>query len=122
MSSPELQEIYIPQLIPIQSIIDPDKLRKFIGPLLPIDVMPYEGNGDRARYLLLDGHHRAYREFELGRETVWTFVYSRDEQLEASQAPLTEVLKSMDAIREWFHGKKCSSSNSVPELLFNIWD
>lgn len=122
MLKPELNEIYIAQLMPVQSIIDPDKLRKFIGPHLPIDVMAYEGNGDRIRYLLLDGHHRAYREFELGRETVWAYVSTIDEQLQASRAPITEELTTVDAVKGWFNSKECNSSESVPELLFNIWD
>lgn len=120
--APELREIAIEQLVPVQSIIDPEKLRKFIGPQLPIEIMFFEGEGsDRTKYLLLDGHHRAYRELELGQETSWAYIYTDDEQAQAARAPLLKELKTMDAVREWFRSSQLKSPDSVSGLLFDPW-
>ena len=70
----------------------------------PIAAMLYEPatEAQGATYLMLDGHHRAYRAHALGRTVISSEVFTTDEEIRASRLPSVRWFSTVEEVKECY--------------------
>lgn len=104
-------EIPLDRIVPMQGVVSEERL------LSPgywyesaIETMLYEGEFDDpdSRFLLLDGHHRAYKAYLLGRTAILSNVSTEDEDIAYANSRLESIVG-------------CHTIEDVKQLYIQRW-